>query len=296
MSRSEQLGKVGEVAVSGGKVRYRERGEGPPVLFLHGVLVNGDLWRDVVPRVADAGFRCITPDLPIGGHELTMDEGADLTPPGLARLIVEVIDGLGLDKPIVVANDTGGALTQIAMANDGEKLGPVVLTSCDAFENFFPPLFKYLSLTAKLPGAAAILAQTMRIKPLQRTPIAFGWLTTSAPPDEIMDGWIRPVRESSGVRRDVTKTLRAINKKHTLAAAEKLGAFDRPVLLAWGDDNRVFPRKDAERLAEILPNARLEIVQNSRVFVPEDQPERLAGLIVDFARTAVPLAGRRTGS
>lgn len=296
MSRSQQLGKVGEVAVTGGKVRYRERGDGPPVVFLHGVLVNGDLWRDVVPRVADAGFRCITPDLPIGGHELPMDESADLTPPGLARLIVEVIDGLGLDRPIVVGNDTGGALTQIAMAEHSDKVGPVVLTSCDAFENFFPPLFKYLSVTAKLPGAATMLAQTMRIKPLQRTPIAFGWLMTNPPPPEIMDSWIVPVRESGGVRRDVTKALRGVDKKHTLAAAEKLGGFDQPVLLAWADDNRVFPKKDAERLAQILPNARIEIVQDSRAFVPEDQPERLAELIVDFARSSAPLAGRRAGS
>ena len=296
MSRSEQLGKVGEVAVSGGKVRYRERGDGPPLVFLHGVLVNGDLWREVVPPVADAGFRCITPDLPIGGHELPMDESADLTPPGLARLIVEVIDGLGLEKPIVVANDTGGALTQIAMANQGDKLGPVVLTSCDAFENFFPPLFKYLSLTAKLPGATAMMAQTMRFKPLLRTPIAFGWLMSKPAPDEITESWMAPLRENAAIRRDVTKTLRAVDKKHTLAAAEKLGGFDQPVLFAWADDDRVFPRKDAERLAEILPNARIETVQDSRVFVPEDQPERLAELIVDFARTASPLAGRRTGS
>jgi pimeloyl-ACP methyl ester carboxylesterase len=296
MSRSQQLGKVGEVAVSGGKVRYRERGDGPPVVFLHGVLVNGDLWRDVVPRVADAGFRCITPDLPIGGHELPMDESADLTPPGLARLIVEMIDALGLDRPIVVANDTGGALTQIAMAEHGDKLGPVVLTSCDAFDNFFPPLFKYLSITAKLPGSVAMLGQTMRIRPLQRMPIAFGWLMSGHAPPEIMDSWARPVREDAGVRRDVTRVLRAVNKKHTLAAAEKLGGFDQPVLLAWADDNRVFPKKDAERLAEILPNARIEVVQDSRAFVPEDQPERLAELIVDFARSSAPLAGRRAGS
>src|SRR2546423_1736461 len=150
MSRSQQLGKGGGVAVSGGKGRYRERGGGPPGGFLHGVLGNGDLLRDLVPRVADAGFRCITPDLPIGGHELPMDESADLTPPGLARLIVEMIDALGLDRPIVVANDTGGALTQIAMAEHGDKLGPVVLTSCDAFEDFFPPLFRYLTLTARI--------------------------------------------------------------------------------------------------------------------------------------------------
>src|SRR5436305_249179 len=212
MSRSEQLGKVGEVAVSGGKVRYRERGDGPPLVFLHGVLVNGDLWREVVPPVADAGFRCITPDLPIGGHELPMDESADLTPPGLARLIVEVIDGLGLERPIVVANDTGGALTQIAMADHGDKLGPVVLTSCDAFKNFFPPIFKYLTLGAKVPGAVVMLAQTMRIKPLRRTPIAFGWLMKRPAPAEIEDGWIRGVREDAAVRRDATKVLSAINK------------------------------------------------------------------------------------
>src|SRR5947207_13140343 len=141
MSQSEQLGKVGEVAVTGGTIRYRERGEGPPILFVHGVLVNGDLWRDVVPPVAAAGFRCITPDLPLGSHELPMEEGADLTPPALARMVVELIDRLGLDRPVVVANDTGGALTQIAMAEHADKLGPVVLASCDAFENFFPPLF-----------------------------------------------------------------------------------------------------------------------------------------------------------
>jgi pimeloyl-ACP methyl ester carboxylesterase len=266
-------------------VRYRERGEGQPVVFLHGVLVNGDLWRDVAPRVADAGFRCITPDLPIGGHELAMDEGADLSPPGLARLIVDVIDGLGLEHPMLVANDTGGALTQIAMANNGDKLGPVVLTSCDAFDNFFPPLFKYLSLTAKLPGAVPMLAQTMRFKPLLRLPIAFGWLMTKSAPDEIMESWMAPLRENAGVRRDVTKALQGVDKKYTLAAAEKLGGFQQPVLLAWADDDRVFPRKDAERLAEILPNARVEVVQDSRVFVPEDQPDRLAELIVDFART-----------
>src|SRR2546423_7145894 len=105
-----------------------------------------------------------------------MDESADLSPPALARMIVELIDRLGLERPIVVANDTGGALTQIAMAEHGDKLGPVVLACCDAFENFFPPLFRYLSVTARLPGAALLLGQTMRVKPAQRLPIAFGWL------------------------------------------------------------------------------------------------------------------------
>jgi pimeloyl-ACP methyl ester carboxylesterase len=130
-----------------------------------------------------------------------------------------------------------------------------------------------------------MLAQTMRFKPLLRLPIAFGWLMTKSAPDEIMESWMAPLRENAGVRRDVTKALQGVDKKYTLAAAEKLGGFQQPVLLAWADDDRVFPRKDAERLAEILPNARVEVVQDSRVFVPEDQPDRLAELIVDFART-----------
>jgi pimeloyl-ACP methyl ester carboxylesterase len=274
--------------VTGGTLRYRERGEGPPVLFLHGLLVNGDLWRGVVPRVAQAGFRCVTPDLPLGSHERPMDRDAELTPPAIARMIVEVIDRLGLDQPIVVANDTGGALTQIAMAENGDKLGPVVLTSCDAFDHFFPPLFRYLTVTARLPGAAFLLAQTMRIKPMRRTPIAFGWLTSKPVPEDVMESWVSPVQNDAGVRYDLTKFLRSVNKRYTLAAAQKLGGFDRPVLLAWDDDGRVFPREDAEKLARTLPNARLEVVENSRAFVPEDQPERLAELVVDFARQASP--------
>jgi pimeloyl-ACP methyl ester carboxylesterase len=283
VSKAEELGAVQEVAVTGGTIRYRERGEGRPVLFVHGVLVNGDLWRGVAPRVADAGFRCIAPDMPLGSHELPMNADADLTPPALANLIVEMIDRLGLEKPVVVANDTGGALTQIAMAENGAKLGPVVLASCDAFENFFPPLFRYLSLTAHLPGSAMLLGQTMRLKFMQRTPIAFGRLTRDPVPPEYMESYAAPVRRSSGVRRDLTKVLRGVNRRHTLAAAEKLPGFEEPVLLAWADDGRVFPVEDAKHLEEILPNARLEIVENSYAFVPEDQPERLAQLVVDFA-------------
>src|SRR2546423_15105213 len=99
-----------------------------------------------------------------------MDESADLSPPALARMIVELIDRLGLEKPIVVANDTGGALTQIAMAEHGDKLGPVVLTSCDAFEDFFPPLFRYLTLTARIPGPVLLLPHTAPLKPGARSP------------------------------------------------------------------------------------------------------------------------------
>jgi len=282
MSRSEALGERREVALPQGTIRYRERGSGEPIVFLHGVLVNGDLWRDVVPRLADAGYRCIVPDLPLGAHELPVHEDADLSPPGLARLIADFVAALELDSPTVVGNDTGGALLQIAAANHGERFGRVVLTSCDAFEHFFPTMFKYLAPLTRVPGGLSVLARAARLRAVRRAPNAFGWLMHKDPPREVLDGWTEPLRTNRGVRRDVTKVLRGVDKRHTLEAAEKLRSFDRPVLLAWAADDKFFPLGDAERLASILPNARLVTIQDSYSFVPEDQPEELARVVADF--------------
>ena len=282
MARSAALGEQHEVKVPQGTVRYWERGTGEPVVFLHGVLVNGDLWRQVVPRVAERGYRCITPDLPLGAHDVALDPDADLSPPGLAKLIVDFVGALGLDRPAVVANDTGGALTQIAAANHGERLGPVVLTSCDAFEHFFPLMFKYLSPLTYVPGGLSLLGRAARLRAVRRAPNAFGWLMHEDPPQEVLDGWTEPVATDPAIRRDVTKVLRGVDKRHTLAAAEKLSGFEQPVLLAWAADEKFFPIDDAHRLASILPNARLRTVQDSYTFVPEDQPEELAGLVVEF--------------
>jgi pimeloyl-ACP methyl ester carboxylesterase len=102
------------------------------------------------------------------------------------------------------------------------------------------------------------------------------------PPQEVLDGWTEPAATNPGVRHDVTKVLRGVDKRHTLAAAERLGSFDKPVLIAWAAGDRVFPFADAQKLAAILPNAELRSVQDSYAFIPEDQPEELASLIGEF--------------
>jgi pimeloyl-ACP methyl ester carboxylesterase len=281
MSRSEALGEQREVALPQGTIRYRERGSGEPIVFVHGVLVNGDLWREVVPRLADR-YRCIVPDLPLGAHEVPMNEDADLTPPALAKLIVDFAGALGLDQPTIVANDTGGALTQLAAVEHGDRIGRVVLTSCDAFEHFFPWMFRYLPVLTYVPGGLSLLGRAARLRAVRRAPNAFGWLMHQDPPREVLDGWTEPLSTDPGIRRDVTKVLRGVDKRHTLEAAAKLGSFERPVLLAWAADDRFFPVADAERLASILPNARLVTIKDSYSFVPEDQPEELARLIAEF--------------
>jgi pimeloyl-ACP methyl ester carboxylesterase len=285
MARSESLGEKRSVSLRGGTIDYRERGAGRPVLFVHGLMVNADLWRAVVPIVAAAGYRCLAPDWPLGAHQRPMSPAADLSPPGVAIMIDEFLAALDLTDVTVVANDTGGALVQLLLARRPERVGRVVLTSCDALERFFPPVFGYLPRSARLPGAVWLLAQSLRLPAVRRLPIAFGWLTVRPLPAELVESYLAPSRRSAAIRRDLRRFLRGVHRRHTLAAARELARFPRPVLLAWAADDRIFPVSLARRLADVFPDARLHLVPGSRTLVPEDQPAALGELIVDFARS-----------
>src|SRR5215217_7138360 len=171
MSVSEALGQQREVKLSQGTVRYRERGEGEPIVFVHGLLVNGDLWRQVVPRLAD-GYRCITPDWPLGSHSVPLAGDADLTPPGLAKLIADFLDALDLRDVTVVSNDTGTALTQILATSHPERIGRIVLTAGDAFDNFPPKMFKAVIGLGYLPGSLWVLDKAARPNSARRAFLA----------------------------------------------------------------------------------------------------------------------------
>jgi pimeloyl-ACP methyl ester carboxylesterase len=281
MAISSELGAVKELELPQGPVRYRERGEGEPLVFAHGLLVNGDLWRKVVPLLAD-GYRCITPDLPLGSHELPAKRDADLTPPGLADLLGDFVEAAGATHGTLVANDTAGALSQILVTRRPDAVARLVLTSCDSFENFLPPMFKPLRvLGGYVPGSAAVLGQAMRLRLLQRSPAGFGLLTKNGFPPEIATSFVAPSRSSSAVRHDLAKVLRGIHKRHTLEAAEKLPRWSGRALVVWARDDRVFPLEHGRRLAELL-SADLVEVEDSYSFVPEDRPDRLAQVTREF--------------
>jgi len=275
------------VELAQGPINYRETGRGEPILFVHGALVDGTLWRKVTP-ILERDHRCIVPDWPLGSHREAMDPGADLSPPGLARIVADFAEALDLDRVTLVGNDTGGAICQILATRHPERLGRLALTNCDAYDNFLPPAFRYLQLVARLPGGIAAMAQTMRFDLLRRAPIAYGWLSKRPVPREVLDGWTAPLLADSAIRRDTAKVLSGISKRYTLEAAERLRDFDRPVLLAWGRDDRFFPPAYAERLAAAIPGARLVWIDDSRTFVSEDQPERLAELVGEFAGATGP--------
>jgi pimeloyl-ACP methyl ester carboxylesterase len=283
MSISNQLGEVREAHVKQGTVRYRERGSGDPIVFVHGFLANGDLWRKVVPSLAGE-WRCIAPDWPMGSHELAMEPDADLSAPGMADLIADFIEELGLERVTLVGNDSGGAMCQVLVTRRPERIERLVLTACDGFEVFPPPFFNFLKPFVALPGGIAALVNPLRFRPLRRSPIAYGWTSKRKPEPAIYDSYVGPSIASAGVRRDIRKFLRGMRNEHTLDAAAKFGRFDRPVLVAWAPDDKFFPMDIGRRLAAAFPDARLELIEDSYAFTPEDQPERLAQLIAQFAR------------
>ncbi|HWD01567.1 MAG TPA: alpha/beta hydrolase [Amycolatopsis sp.] len=277
------LGQDHLIRLPQGELRYYERGSGRPVVFVHGVLTNALLWRKVVPAVAEAGFRCLAPDLPLGSHELPMRADADLSAPGVATLLGDFLEALDLHDVTLVANDTGGALTQLLLARHPARVARVVLTPSDSFEYFFPPIFAPLPKLARVPGSMAILGQLLRIRALWPLPLLFGWVAKKPLDPAVAESYLLRLRKSPGVRRDLRKLLRSVDSRLTLAAAEQLRSFEPPVLLAWASEDKLFPIRFAHRLAGVLPNAKVVEIEDSYTFVPEDQPEVLAGQIVEFA-------------
>ena len=273
------------VTVPQGEIRYSESGpaDGSPILFVHGLLVNSLLWRRVVPPLAAGGFRCITPDWPLGSHSVPMAPDADLSPTGVAAVIDAFMEALGLSDVTLVGNDTGGAISQVTAAEYPKRIGRLVLTNCDAYENFPPPDFKMLMLLPKVPGAMFEMYQALRLGAVRRR--FFGILQTAPLDKEVYDAYFAPGLKDRGVRRDCKKVMSGIDSRYTLEAAAKLKQnFDKPALIAWGTRDPFFTLDTAKRLAADLPNARLVEIPTSKTFVPEDAPDELASLIAGFVR------------
>ena len=265
-----------------GRIHLIEDGSGPPVVLLHGVFVSARLWRKVVPLLA-AEHRVIAPHLPLGAHPEPLRPGADRSPAGVARLVADLLEALDLDDVTLVGNDTGGAIAQLVAADHPERIGRLVLTSCDLLEQFPPRFFKPLVEAAKLPGVLALLGFATRSRAIRESPLAFGWLAKRPIDDDVIRAWLAPGRRPE-IRRDVKKVLVSIEPEITQRAAEGLRSFDRPVLVAWAADDKVMPVEHAHRLAALVPDGRVELIEDSYTFTPEDRPEALAALVAGFVR------------
>jgi pimeloyl-ACP methyl ester carboxylesterase len=261
---------MSQITLSAGTIEYEDTGGDSPVLvLLHGLMMDASLWDGQIADLS-VDHRCVAPTLPLGAHRHPMHADADLSLPGIARLVTEFLDRLDLQDVTLVGIDTGGALVQLLICDAAARIGRVVLASCDAFDNFPPGLTgKTLALTGKLsPRMFGLFMQQMRVRMVRRLPIAFGWLTMRG--DAVTARWLRPVMKQPEIRRDTVRMLRAaLGDRHLMIkAAECLPTFDRPALVVWAAKDRVMPPEHGRRLAELLPQGRLIEVADSYTLIP----------------------------
>ena len=271
------------VALSAGRIHYETAGpeDGRQVVCIHGYLMTSSLWRPLSALLAERGLRCVMPTWPLGAHGEPMRPEAELTMESVAAIVAEFLAALELDDVILLGVDNGGAIAQLVAVEHPDRLGQLVLTSCDAFEHFPPPILNPLITAARLGGWAFAAAMAPLRTRLGRSR-AYGKLA-HRDIDDLAREWLSSPLSNRGVRRDLRRFTASLTGETTLRAAEQLPRFERPALIAWSADDEFFPLDDAQRLAATLPNSRLHIIEGARTFSMLDKPEQLAGLIDDFS-------------
>lgn len=263
-----------------GRIEYREEGEGPVILFSHGIFVSSSLWDSLVERLVPAGYRCIRPETPMGCHQIPLNPDTELSPPLVADLLADFIDYLDVGPVTVAGSDSGGAVAQMLAAQHPDKVASLILANCDALEVYPPLPFTALPHMAKMPGGIAPLGAVMRIKPIRWA--TYRVLAADAIPDRQLKAWLEPSWRNPGIRRDINKLLAGVERNQAKEAAEGLGDFEKPVLLVWGNKDRIFKPDLAKRLAAKIPDSRIEWVEGGKTFVMLDQPDEVARRIQGF--------------
>ncbi|MGD0064290.1 MAG: alpha/beta hydrolase [Streptosporangiaceae bacterium] len=271
-----------KVELTAGIVEYEDTGgQGPVLVFLHGLTMDGSLWRRVVTGLSP-DYRCVLPTLPLGGHRLAMRPDADLSLPGVALLVAEFIDRVGLTDVTLVQNDWGGAQILIAVG-DTRRIGRLVITASEAFDNYPPRPARLIVLAARIPGGLAAMMKLLRFEAVRRAPGSWGWMSKRPVPRAVMDAWFRPATTDPAIRRDLAKYVTSVPSRRVLLDwAERSAGFERPVLVVWATEDRMMPRQHGRRLAELFPDARLIEIDDSYTLIPEDQPEQLIRAIRSF--------------
>ncbi len=271
-----------EVALESATIEYRElgppRSAHPPVLFVHGILVDHRLWSGVATRLAEEGYRCILPTWPLGSHRLPVRDRAALSPAGVADLIGQFLEALDLEDVTLVGNDTGGGLCQFLVDAHPERIGRLVLTNCDAFEEFPPFPFDLVFKLMRGPLSIRALTAAMGPAPVRHSPLGYGLLANRLDP-ALTAYWLTPARTDPRIAGDLARLLRAVDGTDLTDVASRLSRFTKPVTLVWGTADRCFTPELGRRLANAFPNSSLVPVADAKTFVPLDDPEAVSATI-----------------
>jgi pimeloyl-ACP methyl ester carboxylesterase len=271
------------VDVAAGTVEYRDQGDpnGPPVVLLHGLLMNDAQW-DLALPLLPSGFRYLLPVLPMGGHRIPMRPDADLTMPGMIGIVADFLDALDLTDVTLVVTDWGGPLLLTDIGRD-KRVGRLVICPCEAFDNFPPGFPGKASVLATRNAVTVYLAmRQLKIGWLRRQWLLFGQMAKQPVPQPIIDKWLAPGLADRQIRQDLVKYGHSKFSRHELIrATNALSDFTGPALVLWSN-NPVMPASHGQRLAELLPNSQLRHVNDAYVLTMLDQPEQTAKQIGTF--------------
>lgn len=250
-------------------VEVEQVGSGPPVLFVHGVYVNGHVWDAVVGELAST-HTCWVPTLPLGGHASPVGLPA-LTLERIAGLIPELLAALDLRDVTLVGSDTGGGLVLLALGSGHPEMARaarIVLTNCDSYDHFPPKSFRPLIVLARrAPFVAKRILRSL--------------LTTEKGRRKFLRSVTRrddagPVFGGPDVLDDAVRVTAALTPSERTRTMGWLPGVAEPVSLVWGDQCPFFPVADAQRLEAALPHATLTVVPGARTFVQLDEPHAVA--------------------
>ncbi len=277
--------KLDRVELPEGTITYRAAGPDdsafPAVVFVHGLLVDGQLWTAVADVLAERGVRSYAPNWPLGSHRIPMHADADLTPRGMAAIINGFLAALDLTDVTLVGSDTGGALCQFTIDTDHSRIGRLVLTNCDAFDAFPPREFAGLIKVGRHAALMQLLSAWLTPTAIRHSRFAYGLLFTGRPDPKVTLSWIEPTLNNEGIRQDAAKLMSAMRPEDLLDVSTRFGTFPKPVQIVWGDDDRFFKISLAEKLAAAFPNGTLTTVPGGRTFISMEFPELVADAIND---------------
>jgi pimeloyl-ACP methyl ester carboxylesterase len=230
-------------------------------------------------------FRCLTPVLPLGAQRKALRRDADLSLPGLSRIVSDFLDRLGLEDAVVCFNDWGGAQTMVSHGGTA-RVGAFVLVSCETDDNYPPGVAgRIAALSGFMPGGFALMRFALASPTLRRLPFTYGRMSKRGVPDELMRRWLQPLRRAE-IRRDTGRYVRDIRhgRREIRAATPTLRSFERPVLVVWDQEGTMMPNSKGRRLAESFPNSKYVELPDCYTLIPLDQPGMLAREIREFAR------------
>jgi pimeloyl-ACP methyl ester carboxylesterase len=265
--------KHGRIATPSGRISYTEAGSGPVALFVHGVLLNGYLWRHQLAELSEVR-RCIAVDLLAHG-DTEITPGQDVSVTANAQMLLEFLDALGIEQVDLVGNDSGGGIAQIFAAVHPSRVRSLTLTDCDTHDNWPPEAFKPFLAMAAAGGLRGALEAMLKDKNFYRSAAALGpaYEHPEGVADETIEAYLRPLVSSEQRTADLQRFLGAFDCKQTVAIEEGLKKLQAPTLIVWGTDDVYFGVQWARWLARTIPGTRRTVELNgARIFFPEERP------------------------